>query len=298
MTKARVTWVNLRAWLACSLLCVVAGCGKTNTTESGETHFVTCSSNDDCEGLSGAPTCRGGFCRDENGNRVPDTNDTNGTDVPDGPKACRACSSECAAPGDCSLASACDVVACGSAMVDENACLRPTCVEDRDCPDDERCLSDYWSRKYECQQQASSCNCQSGLGLFPVHVCSPTALVGARGEWQKLVVDDTVIGDSTVHTLLPDGSVSIQGRDEQGQPIDATKQLSSEDVDELERTINGALLRPALAEPTACPMTKERDVIVQLYLDGATLEKNVAGCLGGADEQPIFTSLMALISRY
>lgn len=297
MTKGRAAmWAKLRtsAAVLCALGLALA-CGKTDDTGSGETHFVTCSADTDCNGLSDVPTCSGGYCRDADGNKVPDTtNSSTGND--DGPKACASgCgSSECATPGSCSVASACKVVGCDTAMVDAEACVRPTCESDADCPEDERCLSDWWARKYTCEQHGSSCDCQSGLGLFPMHVCSPTSLVGVRGTWQEFSVDEIVIGESTKHTFLPDGSVTIVGPDATGQTTTTTKQMSAEDFDELVRYIDGPDLRLALATAQNCEITKSRDLIVQIVMDTTTLDQNVAGC----STVPIFGVVYDLTSRY
>jgi hypothetical protein len=283
-----------------AVLGLTAACGKTDTTESGETHFVTCSVDDDCQGLSDVPTCSGGYCRDQDGNKLPDTAANNNTSSNDsGPAACAdGCgNSECATPGNCTLAAACQVVDCGNALVDQNACVRPQCASDADCPEDERCLSDMLARKYQCEQHGSSCSCTSGLGLFPTHLCSPTELAGVRGTWQQLVMDEIVIGESTKRTFLPDGSVTIVGPDGQGQTTTTMKQLSAEDLDELNRDIDGPLLRLGLATEQNCPVTKATDLDVQLVLDTTTLEQNVAGCaLEGT--VPIFQSLHDLALRY
>ena len=77
-----------------------------------------------------------------------------------------------------------------------------------------------------------------------------------------------------------------------------TLQLSADDVDQLQRLINGANLRRDLADPKECPLTKEYDAVVQLQLDGTLLEKNVAGCLGDPDAVSSFQQLMDLVRRY
>ena len=306
-TKGRAAmWANSKTFSAMAVaFALLGGCGKTNTTESGETHFVMCDTDVDCEGVSGAHTCEGGLCRgpsNVNGSSGS-SNGASGSTSSSGPPACEsACgSSECATPGSCTLEAACKVVNCGSVQVDENACLRPICQSDDDCSDDERCTSIYWSRQYQCEQVGSTCKCNAGLGLFPMHLCSPVGIAGTRGTWDKLVVKDTVIGMLTQHELSPDGAVSASYDPPEEAPASKPPpQLSPEDLDALERLVNGPLLRLALADPTDCPLTKSRDVIVQLYLQGSTtpLEKNVAGCLGGADEVPAFTQLMELTNRY
>lgn len=300
MTQGRAAmWVSARTCVAALLaLGLSVACGKTNTTESGETHFVTCSGNDDCNGLSDVPTCSGGYCRDQAGNKLPDTSSDAG-DNDTGPAACAdGCgNSECATPGSCTLAAACQLIGCDSADVDENACVRPQCETDTDCADDERCFSDMRSRDYQCTQRGSSCSCTAGLGLFPMHLCSPIKRVGTRGTWQQLVIDEIVIGQSTQRTFSPDGSVTIVGPDAQGQTTTTMKQLSSGDLEALQGYIDGPLLRLDLATEQDCPLTKETDLSVQLVLDTTTLEQNVAGCaLEGT--VPIFKSLHDLALRY
>ena len=207
--------------------------------------------------------------------------------------------SECATPGSCTLAAACQVVDCGTAVVDDNACVRPSCQSDADCRDDERCASIFLGRHYQCVQNGNSCDCQAGLGLFPLSICSPVGMAGARGQWQSLTIDESVIGDSTQHAFAMDGSVTVTlGPQTQGGPSTTTKQLSADDFDQLQMLLNGTALRHDLADPQDCPLTKEYDAVVALQLDGTLLQKNVAGCLGGDGGVASFTTLMDLVRRY
>jgi len=287
-TKGRaVMWANLsRCFAAFAALWLAAACGKTNTTESGETHFVTCDTDADCIGVSSAHTCQGGLCR------APNSGDST-------PQATLACDggcgdSECATPGTCTLAAACKVVDCGSAVIDDNACVRPSCQSDADCPDDERCASISLGRQYQCMQSGSSCDCQAGLGLFPLTICSPVEQAGARGQWQSLVIDESVIGDMTEHAFATDGSVTVKlGAQTAGGPSTTTTQLSTGDLDQLLMLINGTALRHDLADPQDCPLTKEYDAVVDLQLDGMLLAKNIAGC-----DVASFKALMDLVRRY
>jgi len=295
MTTKRTT--RLRSFATLLLLGWLGACGKTNTTESGETHFITCNVDADCAGISGARGCASGYCRNENGDKIPSTtqSSSNENEV----QACGACDADgCAAPGSCSLASACKTVGCNSALIDEQACTRPSCNADQDCPDDERCTFDWGSKRANCVQQGSTCACTSGLGLFPMNVCSPTSLAGARGSWQKLVITESVIGMATERTFTPDGSVTIHAPDDQGNVTTSTKQLSAEDLERLTQYLNGPALRPALATDPQCPITKELDVVVQLVLDTTTLEQNVAGCLNGPDAVGIFQNVVDLSRTY
>ncbi|HVY29925.1 MAG TPA: hypothetical protein VHB79_25385 [Polyangiaceae bacterium] len=301
MTKGRAAmWAKLRTGAAVlSALGLALACGKAETTESGETHFVTCSADTDCKDSSDVPTCSGGFCRDSDGNKIADTtNSSTGSD--DGPQACASgCgNSECGTPGSCTVASACKLIGCDTALVDAEACVRPACESDADCPEDERCLSELGSRQYECSQVGSRCDCTAGLGLFAMHVCSPVALAGSRGTWQELSIDEIVIGQSTKRTFLPDGSVTIVGPDAMGQVTTTTKQLSPADLDTLNRYIDGAELRLGLATQQDCEITKATDLDVQLVLDTTTLEQNVAGCAIGNHTVPIFQNLYDLSHQY
>jgi hypothetical protein len=278
-------------------------CGKSESTVSGETHFVTCDRDADCSGLSDVPKCGGGYCRDAQGNKLPapdssSNDDSSGND--DGPTACAGgCGGgECAAPGSCTLKSACDVVNCDNAMIDEKACVRPSCESDQDCPDDERCTSGWWSREYDCRQNGNRCDCTAGLGLFPLHVCSPTTLAGPRGTWQKLYVKETVIGEPTERTVLPDGSITIVGTDAMGNPFTHDLQLSATDLDELERYVNGPELRLELDKPHECELTKATDLDIELDLDTETLAQGVAGCTLSDNPVPIFRSVYGLLNRY
>jgi len=294
MTKGPAAmWAKLGTCAAAlAALGFLAGCGKMNTTESGETHFVTCNTDADCNAVTGAHSCKAGLCR---GPANETASNSSATPACDG--GCG--DSECGTPGSCTLAAACQVVDCGSAVFDENACVRPSCQADRDCPADERCASIWLGRQYQCVQNGSSCDCTAGHGLFPLTICSPIAMAGARGQWQSLQISESVIGDTTDHSFATDGSVTVTlGPTAPGGASTTMAQLSTDDLDELQRLINGTALRLDLADPADCPLTKEYDAIVQLQLDGTLLEKNVAGCLSDTDGVASFQALMDLVRRY
>jgi hypothetical protein len=294
-------WVKLRTCSAALLaLHLAAACGKSESTVSGETHFVRCDADADCNGLSNVPKCGGGYCRDAQGNKLPAPDSSDNSSGDDGPAACSSgCdNSECMAPGACTLASACDLVGCNSPLVNVDACLRPTCETDADCPADYRCLSDWISRRLDCKPNGSRCECTTGHGLFTVHVCSPTELAGPRGTWQKLYMKETVIGEPTEHTVLPDGSVTVVGTDSMGNPFTHMLQLSADDLEELNRYIDGPSLRVELGKPHECDLTKATDIDLQLELDTETLEQGVAGCTLGDSPIPIFRSVYDLLNRY
>lgn len=284
--------------LLIATLAVAGGCGKTADTGSGETHFVVCDVDADCDDVVGAHTCSGGYCRgpaNEPGGGSGAT-DTGGSSSVADELACGSgcAASECGIQGTCSLRSACQLVSCDSDLFDANACLRPTCENDTDCPDDERCVSTWWSKHYECVQHGDSCDCTNGLGLFPVKVCSQVSLAGARGAWQSISVNEIVIGVPTRRTFTVDGHVSIEQPN--SDPADSSAELSSTDLDELTRLIDGPNLRHELADPTECAVTKSLDILVDLELDTTTLSKNVAGCRDGA--HPGIQQLVDLTERY
>ncbi len=293
-------WANSNgcrvALAALAVLWLTAACGKTNTTESGETHFVMCDTDADCSSVSGAHSCQGGLCRAPSG--APGGGSTSA------PAATSACdgecgNSECATPGSCTLAAACKVVDCGSALVDDNACVRPGCQSDADCPDDERCASVYLSRHYQCVQNGNSCACQAGLGLFPLTICSPVGKAGARGQWQSLTIDESVIGDMTQHAFVTDGQRDGQARSgSPGRCLDHDQAAERRGSRPLQMLLNGTELRRDLADPKECPLTKEYDALVGLQLDGTLLEKNVAGCLSNTGGVASFQQLMDLVRKY
>jgi hypothetical protein len=273
-TGGAAMWVSLRTCLATLLaLGSTAACGKTGTTANGDDTSTTVT-----------PACAGG---------------------------CGV--SECGTPGTCSLSAACSVVDCSSVVFDENACVRTNCSDDDDCPDDERCAAAWLSRHHECQQNGASCDCEAGLGLFPVNVCSPVALAGVRGRWERLVVTEAQ-GSVTTRTFLPDGHVGIDVPPLETAPaMSSMAQLSPEDLEQLTREIDGTDLRLKLAEPEACPTTTVpcpspgcKSYIVDLYLvdssgngaESPDLSKDVTRCLSSPAAVPAFVSLIELASRY
>lgn len=281
-----MTWAEssrLGATLFALLLSL--GCGKVDERESGETHFVRCEIDDDCASLGASYSCLRGECRVEESTGIDDSPDP----------ACTACSTECLYPGSCNLSAVCADGACNSALSDENACLRPSCASDADCPDDERCLSDFLSRRYECQQAGDTCECEIGLSLSPVKVCSPVELVGPRGTWQTISVEESVIGDVTTWEASPDGSLTVERSGDSDTPGTSTAQLDPADLEELSQLIDGPELRLQLESGASCEPPKSKDDMVRLVLDsGEPLTKNVAGCL----DVPAFERLLQLLSKY
>lgn len=231
---------------------------------------VECSKDADCASTSAALTCKAGKCRATSSGTQP------------GPLACaNGCGdSECFTPGSCTLQSACALSdgSCGSVLVDENACVRPSCETDDACQDTERCVFSYWSKHYQCEQVGNQCECTNGLGLFPMHVCSPIELAGPRGNWQRLVWAQSVIGDTTTWDVTPDGALVKTLSPEQGGGT-MNAQLSATDLELLTQLIDGPAVRLSLQDPEPCPIAKSRDDVVTLTLDTETLEKNVTGCL-------------------
>ena len=292
MTKGRAAmWVSLKTCAgALLLLSLFSGCGKTHTTESGETHFVTCDTDADCSSVNGAHSCDGGLCRGP-----ANLTDSSATAAPACGGGCG--DSECATPGSCSLASACTLVDCGSAIVDDNACVRPGCENDDGCPDDERCADIDLGRRYECVESAGKCLCTNGKGLFPLKICSPTKLSGARGTWRQIAAEDIVIGQSVKRTVTPDGAITIERNElrSPGIPAMSTAQLTTDDLDQLTRLINGTALRLDLVNEQDCPLTKETDYLVELTLDTTTIKNNIAGCLGSVAS---FQALQELLGKY
>lgn len=350
-----MTWLRQAlSWLGALALATAAGCGQTQSTESGETHFllacradtcaagfeclcgacsrpcsedaecdalggavtcvehdasqcrtvtkscdVACDGDSDCQSLGAAYTCSSGFCRAGAAQPEPEPEPE-----PAAPRACEAgCgASECAAPGSCSLESACKVVDCDSLIVDANACVRPACTGDADCPADERCTSVYLSRHYDCAESSAVCDCSAGLGLFPLHLCSPVELAGTRGEWETLEVHFSNLGNVTDWTLYPDGRVDrMADTDSAGAQ---TLTLTPEDMDELERTVNGTALRLALANADLCrpggkdPVIEDLFVTMKLSLDTSTLSKDVTGCIANPQIDQPYSRLLELARQY
>jgi hypothetical protein len=244
---------------------------------------ASCDADAACHSLGKGYTCRAGLCRA-------------GAALPE-PAACAGgCGdAECAAPGACSLATACSVVDCGGVLVDDNACFRPACESDGDCPSDERCASLWLSHHTACGESNGACECTAGLGLFPVHLCSPVRLAGPRGAWVSLKLRRADRVTTTEYTIYPDGRVertSIMGA---AAPTTTASQLDENDRDELERSVNGPTLRSALASDSDCGMVGDLSAQVTLELDTTTLEKSVAGCLNAASP---YDELFTLAERY
>lgn len=303
-------WASLRNGAAVLLVVALAGaCAKTTTSSgSGETHFVMCDDDGDCAAVSNTPNCGDGYCRDDQGNRIEALDGAAGggnKDTGNPPDSGLACpggcgDAECAAPGTCSLAQACTTIMCDYYSVDANACVRPACEHDADCPEDERCISTQWARRSNCMPDtAGNCLCDGGLSLNTIHVCSPTSQAGVRGEWQHLVVgEDNGLTDVTIRTYAPDGTVTVDAPDARGGRSTSTKQLTPEDFELVELSANGPFLRRALLDSTTCEVTEAPFVNIALELDTTSLQQEVAGCVLTGRPLALFRELYDLGSRY
>jgi hypothetical protein len=253
-----------------------------------------CGRDADCQSLGAQYACAAGFCRVDPTNPEPE------------PQADVACTSgcgdsECGTPGACSLETACSLVDCGGVTFDEDACVRPSCESDGACADDQRCTSVLLSRHYDCTESADACSCTAGLGLFPLQICSPVTLAGPRGTWTSIEVESFDRFIETRWTIHPDGGLDkvVMNIENQTptQPA-STAQVSVDDLDELNRMIDGAQLRSALVDPTPCAVVNDGGVSVRLTLDSRTLEKVVTGCLNSDPQTQPFPELFDLVNRY
>jgi hypothetical protein len=340
MKKGRTAmWAKLRTYATVLLgLELAAACGQTNTTESGETHFLlkcvkdgdcgdglaclagvcsrSCELSADCANLSETATCvdqvdgHGAMVCDVACTTLADCSHLGPTHhcqndfcrarpAPTAEAAKAACDggcegAECATPGVCSLAAACDKVACDSSVIDAKACYRPICEGDGDCPESARCTPVQISHRAACREVAAACECSDGLGLVTERFCSPAALVGPRGTWTsfELTAPYQFIG-TAMHTFHPDGSVERVVL----SPMmsSGTAQMSAEDLAALQLIIDGDQLRAMLADPAPCPIGFDGDVHMRLVLDTTTLEKDVGYCPG---LQERFGALLQLAQDY
>jgi hypothetical protein len=187
------------------------------------------------------------------------------------------------------------LVDCGGVNVDEQACVRPSCESDDSCSSDERCTAVYLARHYDCSESAGNCNCTAGLGLYPLRVCSPVALVGVRGIWSSLQLEQGGI-EQDIKVFYPDGHVEITHDNRfTGESSTRTAQLSAEDRDELTRVVDGPDLRLALADPAGCDSDIVDDgATLKLDLGNVALEKVISGCRS----DPPFLALLELADRY
>jgi hypothetical protein len=179
--------------------------------------------------------------------------------------------------------------------VDEDACLRPECASDDDCASNERCTPLPESAFAECLPSTDPCLCPS---LPPYSVmCSPTLLVGPRGEWSSLTVTETQFTAVTERIFHPDGSIEINMNDPfDGSSSMMTAELSEQDLLELEKLSNGPDLRPLLSDPEPCEPSEDYELNVVLELDTTTLQKNVTAC--PAPGEAVIDGLRDLARRY
>ena len=307
MTKGPAAmWVKARlVGAALFALGLAAACGKTNTTESGETHFVMCDTDADCAGVRGAHTCSGGLCRTSDSTAAAgapgsDTNEQNNEGGGPAQKLlCQSCgpklnefdrehcavSPPAAEHTGCSFEATCSYIGCGGSYIDEDGCFRAACTTDDDCLESERC-ADLFVDDTSCNELNGECMCGSFATVQHRLTCSPIAVAGPRGKAQGLTITENVIGDITAYEMNLDGAITIQ----HGVGTDATidvAQLADSELAEilamLESSVSFRLtpnLRIALADPEPCVVTKSRDVDIKLDLGETQVEKNVAGCLG------------------
>jgi hypothetical protein len=281
---------------------------------------VECGNDADCRGVSSEHTCQAGLCRvpsaplgiggssaGSSGGAGAGSSGSGGAGASAGgglESACSGCSIEdCAAPGACSNEAACDLVGCSSVLIDENACFRPACSTDADCATAARCTGSYWGQRVDCAEAAGVCECTTGQGLRVRNVCSPTALAGPRGTWQTITVEEaaTDVGDLYVKTwvIAADGRVDVVQSGPVAEYEPYVARLSAEDLDELAFMINGAQLRPLLADDT-CHGVLDYGVTIKLGLDTGSIEKDVTDCTFADEEtgRAPFPDLLALAKRY
>jgi hypothetical protein len=207
--------------------------------------------------------------------------------------------SVCGAPGSCSLGAACDLLGCGSASIDHDACRRAECVSDLDCAAGERCTAVYWLSRGDCAITEEGCTCMEGLSVSPLNVCSPSTLVGPSGEWSSLTLTETQFTLVTERTFRPDGTVEIN----QSDSFDDSSSMTTAMLDETDLTdlifiVNGADLRPVLSDTVLCGTTEDYELLISLELDTGTLERDLAGCLYPPNSPAIVEQLRDLARRY
>src|SRR4051812_29808624 len=84
-------------------------------------------------GDAGEPDQQGAGTGSQNGGSTSGSGSVGGSESNRGPACASGCGdSECGTPGNCTLAAACKVVDCGTAIFDDNACVRPSCQADDD----------------------------------------------------------------------------------------------------------------------------------------------------------------------
>src|SRR5688500_2824468 len=163
----------LSLWFA-----ALAACGKSDTAESGESHFLafcetdacgdgmecvcgvcttTCSDSAACGGLASGATCETPSASCDGTPAICDFG-CDGDDACAGIGAGYACVagscrkgeprtepppfSECETPPatSCNFEDTCAQLNCGGQQFDENGCQRPTCELDDDCAENEECV--------------------------------------------------------------------------------------------------------------------------------------------------------------
>ena len=122
------------------------------------------------------------------------------------------------------------------------------------------------------------------------------ALAGPRGSWAEL----SVVDSDWSWTFSPDGHLTAapMGSDTGAAPH--TAMLSSEDLDELVRMIDGPQLRRELAESTAalpCDVGTG-SVAVLISLDPSHFDVGLGSCLNHTDNDDVLAPLLSLAQRY
>jgi hypothetical protein len=192
------------------------------------------------------------------------------------------------------------MLGCGGLEFDDNACRRATCVDDGECPADQRCVAIQCASTGSCiSAQSGDCSCSGPTICLMANACNPVGTVGPRGAWQRVEVlqgaGPCPEGQPCTWTwsVTPDGAVAAN---KNGTP--STAKLSEADLADLVAMIQGPELRPGLRDGFHCDLPPtDTSLSLRLVLEGTTLEHDVTGCLSGP-EGNVAQRLFQLVTRY
>lgn len=201
---------------ALSLVCAALfACGKSETAESGESHFlafcdadacgdgmacvcgvctIACTDSTACGGLASGATCEAASASCDVSS-VCDFSCEGGADcaeLGDGyacaDGSCRKGEppsepppfSECETPPatSCNFEDTCAQIDCGGQQFDENGCQRPTCENDEGCSEDEVCVHLDAIHTAACDMTSGTCQCEGPTIAIPGAFCNPRPPLG------------------------------------------------------------------------------------------------------------------------
>ena len=225
--------------------------------------------------------------------RVPAGVDFPGADVTDcseeeEARVLHACEvADCAVPppSSCSVEDTCAEFGCGGLVFDDDGCRRAECSSDEECVEDERCVTtSIPASSCDYSPDGTVCNCAGPTLDLEGKVCNPVSEVGPRGAWQKIQFigfqSECSQDCARDWTLIPSGELELAlGDTVESMFIYDQIQLGEEELEEIDRLMDGPEIRPGLRDGFDCGPVEDYELKLFVTLSGEEFEQSVTACV-------------------